>query len=285
MATAPRQRATREIEYPTGDGKPMAETDVHRQDMVDAIDTLGHHFAHDPKVYVSGNLLLYYKERNRRKHVSPDVLVSFGVPKEPPRDCYLVWKEGKGPDVIIEITSKTTKREDKTTKWKLYRDVLKVPEYFQFDPTEDYLKPPLQGFRLVAGEYLPIQTVNGRLPSLVLGLHLERDGKELRLFDPVTGLRLLTARERAEAEKRLREEERRLREEERRLREAAEAGREEERELRETAEAGREAERQLREAAEAERQRIAEDFDRLRQELEAFRRRSNSSERKPTNPE
>ena len=28
------------------------------------------------------------------------------------------------------------------TKWKLYRDVLKVPEYFQFDPTEDYLKPP-----------------------------------------------------------------------------------------------------------------------------------------------
>ncbi len=59
--------------------------------------------------------------------------------------------------MVIEITSKSTKREDKTTKKELYRDVLKVAEYFQFDPTEDYLKPPLQGFRLVEGEYLPIQ--------------------------------------------------------------------------------------------------------------------------------
>jgi len=226
----------------------MAETDVHRQDMVDVIETLGHHFAHDPNVYISGNLLLYYEEGNRRKHVSPDVLVSFEVPKEPPRDYYLVWKEGKAPDVVIEITSKSTKREDKKTKKELYRDVLEVTEYFQFDPTEDYLKPPLQGFRLVEGEYLPIQPVNGRLPSQVLGLHLERDGKELRLFDPVTGLRLLKQAERIEAEKRLRE----------------------------AAEAARDEERRLRESAEAERQRIAEDLDRARQELEALRRRSNS---------
>jgi len=212
------------------------------------IETLGHHFAHDPNVYISGNLLLYYEEGNRRKHVSPDVLVSFEVPKEPPRDYYLVWKEGKAPDVVIEITSKSTKREDKKTKKELYRDVLEVTEYFQFDPTEDYLKPPLQGFRLVEGEYLPIQPVNGRLPSQVLGLHLERDGKELRLFDPVTGLRLLKQAERIEAEKRLRE----------------------------AAEAARDEERRLRESAEAERQRIAEDLDRARQELEALRRRSNS---------
>ena len=108
MATAPRQRATREIEYPTGDGKPMAETDMHRDDMVDVIETLRHHFADDPNVYVSGNLLLYYEEGNPRKHVSPDVLVAFGVSKKPPRDYYLVWKEGKAPDVVIEITSKST---------------------------------------------------------------------------------------------------------------------------------------------------------------------------------
>ena len=199
MAAAPRQRATREIEYPTGDGKPMAETDVHRDDMVDVIDTLRYHFADEPNVYISGNLLLYYEEGNPRKHVAPDVLVSFGVPKEPPRKYYQVWKEGKAPDVVIEITSKSTKREDKKTKKELYRDVLKVQEYFQFDPTEDYLKPPLQGFRLVDGEYISIPLENGRLPSQVLGLHLERDGKELRLFDPVTGRRLLTSAERAEA--------------------------------------------------------------------------------------
>ena len=41
-------------------------------------------------------------------------------------------------------------------KLALYRDVLRVPEYFQFDPTEDYLRPPLQGHRLERGEYVPI---------------------------------------------------------------------------------------------------------------------------------
>jgi len=40
MATAPRRRTARRIEYPTGDGKPMAETDIHRNDMVDLIQSL-----------------------------------------------------------------------------------------------------------------------------------------------------------------------------------------------------------------------------------------------------
>ncbi len=56
------------------------------------------------------------------------------------------------------------------------------------------------------GEYQPIEPMNGRIPSQELGLHLERDGTKLRLFDPVTGRRLLTSAERAEEEKRLREE-------------------------------------------------------------------------------
>jgi hypothetical protein len=124
------------------------------------------------------------------------------VPKEPQRDHYLLWKEGKGPDVVMEITSKTTRREDQKKKLVLYRDVLKVPEYFQFDPTEDYLKPPMQGHRLVGGEYLPIEPVAGRLPSALLGLHLERDRKELRLYDPTTGRRLLTPKEKAVAAER-----------------------------------------------------------------------------------
>jgi len=51
---------------------------------------------------------------------------------------------------------------------------------------------------------------------------------------------------------------------------------EEEKRLREGAETAESRQRQRAEAAEAERQRIAEDFDRLRQELDALRRRSNS---------
>jgi Uma2 family endonuclease len=170
----------------------MAETDLHRQDMVDLIETLQDHFVGDPHVYVTGNLLLYYEEGNPRKHVSPDVFVVRGVPKLPPRNYYLLWKERKAPEVVIEITSKTTRREDQNTKMALYRDVLQVPEYFQFDPTEDYLKPSFQGHRLVDGDYQPISVVNGRLPSKILGLHFERDGTELRLYNPATAERLLT---------------------------------------------------------------------------------------------
>jgi Uma2 family endonuclease len=153
----------------------MAETQTHAQVMMDLITTLQDHFAAVPDVYVWGNLLLFYEEGNRRKHVSPDVFVVRGVPKEPPRDNYLVWEEGKAPDVVFEITSKSTDREDRKKKRELYRDVLKVPEYFLFDPFEEYLKPSMQGYRLAAGEYAPIEPVGDRLPSDVLGLHLERD--------------------------------------------------------------------------------------------------------------
>jgi Uma2 family endonuclease len=197
MATAPRPRVVREIDYPTSGGRPMAETDLHRRIMVELIEVLQAHFAADPRVYVSSDLLIFYEEGNRRKHVNPDVFVVFGVENRL-RDNYLVWREGKGPDVVIEVISRTTRREDQTKKQVLYRDVLRVPEYFQFDPTEDYLKPSLQGHRLVGGAYVPIAPVDGRLPSQVLGLHLMRDGSWLRVIDPANGRRLLTSREMAE---------------------------------------------------------------------------------------
>ncbi len=41
------------------------------------------------------------------------------------------WEEGKAPDVVIEITSKTTRRDDQHKKRLIYRDVLKVPEFIQ----------------------------------------------------------------------------------------------------------------------------------------------------------
>jgi Uma2 family endonuclease len=200
MATIPRSAVQRKIDYPTSDGKPMAETDVHRLLMVDLIQTLEHRYLTEPNIYVSGNLLLFYEEGNRRKHVSPDVFLVRGIAKGE-RDHYLVWEEGKGPDLVIELTSKSTRSEDVNKKMALYRDVLKVPEYFLFDPRQDYLTPSMQGYRLADGNYEFIGTVAGRLPSEILGLHLERVGTQLRLYDPVTGQLLPTTEERAEAER------------------------------------------------------------------------------------
>src|SRR5262245_39222534 len=96
------------IEYPTTDGKPMAETDLHRDLMIDLIRTLQAFYASDPLVYVSGNLLMFYEKGNKRKHVSPDVFVVKGVAKHR-RENYLLWEEGRGPQVVIELTSSSTR--------------------------------------------------------------------------------------------------------------------------------------------------------------------------------
>lgn len=184
-------------DYPYSDGRPMAETDWHRDLMLQLIATLQAHYAAEPNIYVSGNLLIFYEPGNKRRHVSPDVFVVRGVPKGS-RPNYLIWEEGKAPEVVIELTSKTTRKEDTEKKFKLYRDVLKVKEYFLFDPLEDYLEPSMQGYRLVGGEYRPIRLKDGRMPSRILGMHLERDGDELRLWNPETGRWLPTESERAD---------------------------------------------------------------------------------------
>jgi Uma2 family endonuclease len=196
MSTIPTPRRLT-TDYPTSDGKPMAETDWHRDLMFQVIDVLKLFFRDRPDVYVSGNLLVFYEPGNRRRHVSPDVFVVRGVGNHQ-RPNYLVWEERKGPEVVIEITSSSTRREDQVTKRTLYQDTLKVKEYFLFDPDGDWLDPPLQGYRLHKGVYRPIRAVHGRLPSQVLGLHLERDGRTLRLWNPETEAWLPTRAEQAE---------------------------------------------------------------------------------------
>lgn len=114
-------------------------------------------------MYVSGNLFIYYEEGNPQAVMSPDVFVVFGVSNRK-RRTYKTWQEnGKLPSFILEITSKTTQRKDEVEKPQLYAS-LGVQEYFQYDPTADYLKPQLKGARLVEGRYqtLPLdQTAEG----------------------------------------------------------------------------------------------------------------------------
>src|SRR5438874_3484377 len=186
MATA--ASAPPEIEYPSSDGEPMAETPLHRDVMFDLIAMLKAHFAAEPDVYVSGNMMMYYVEGNADKWVSPDVFVTRDIPKLPEREIYQVWREGKGPDVVIEVTSRSTARVDQRRKFDLYRDVLKVREYILFDPREKTLAgASLVGYRLIDDQYELIPKTAGRLVSEVLGLHLEASRGQLRLYDPQDG--------------------------------------------------------------------------------------------------
>ena len=196
------------IDYPSSDGKPMAESDSQRKPLTYAVECLGHYFRNHPEVYVSGNLLIYYEEGTRAR-VAPDVFVVFGAGKEE-RSSYLLWKEAKAPDFVLEIASPGTWRDDQTWKRELYRR-LGVGEYWQYDPTRNYLQPPLQGLELVGGEYEPLprwEMADGTLAawSEVLGLELRVAGRRLRFYDPRTGKELPdlaeTDEQRREAESR-----------------------------------------------------------------------------------
>ena len=84
-----------------------------------------------------------------------------------------------------------------------------VLEYWQYDPVGSYLDPPLLGFRLVEGRYVPISAVAQEdgllaLRSEVLGLELRLTPgapvrEALHFYDPVSGEYLRTYREEAQA--------------------------------------------------------------------------------------
>jgi Uma2 family endonuclease len=236
MATVHPSAAASDVIYPDSDGRPMGETPRHIQNLAYLVIMLDAYFADEPKVFVAGNMFVYYVRGDRHWHVSPDLFVVRGIPRQgnPERRRYLVWEESKAPDVIIELTSESTREEDYDDKMWIYREKLRVPEYFLFDPYGEYLDPPLQGHRLVGDEYQRIVPLDGRFPSEVLGLHLESDGLNLRLYNPATKQWLPTPPEEHEA------------------RQQAEAARRQ---------------------AEAAHQRTEAENERLRRELEELRRR------------
>jgi Uma2 family endonuclease len=257
--------------YPEEDGEPMAETDFQRKPLIYAVEALARHFQHREDVYVSGNLFVYYQEGNSDAQVAPDVFVVFGVPATD-RRTYKIWEEGKAPDVVIEITSKATRKQDRSDKYWLYQR-LGVGEYFQYDPTGDYLQPPLQGYRLDAqGHYqrLAAQQHGGGILSLAsqrLGLELHLEERRMRLYDATQQRYLYTYAEAttqlaiAEAQVQREAEERRKAEE---RAHAAEARARREAEERRKAEARAQHEAEERRKAEDELAALKAELERLR---------------------
>jgi Uma2 family endonuclease len=166
--------------------------------MIDLIVILGEVYRDRPDVYVGGNMLFYYIEGDPRRSLAPDVFVALGVPRRE-RRIYKLWEEGKGPDLIIEITSRSTRDEDLLDKKLLYEQTFMVREYLLYDPIEEYLVPSFQGYRLVEGTYEPIEMQEGRYTSHTLGLEFRSEEGALRVYDPVSGKRLLAPAEAYEA--------------------------------------------------------------------------------------
>jgi Uma2 family endonuclease len=177
------------IVYITSDGEPMAETPKHRDLMIYAIDGIKLHLlAQRNDVWVSGNDFIHYQQGDGNKYISPDCYVVFGV-EQKERENFKVWEEGGCyPSVIIEFTSRKTKKQDFEEKKTLYEQVFQTAEYFIFDPTgKRKKKQRLWGFRLESGQYIEMELQDGRMWSAQLGLYLVPQDRDLRLYDPVKG--------------------------------------------------------------------------------------------------
>jgi Uma2 family endonuclease len=177
----------REIEYPSSDGQPMAETPLHVETIILLHQALQDFFHDRPDVFIASDVFWYWEEGNRNARIAPDVMV---VPEVEPKDLserrsFLSWEEGGAiPSAVFEIASRGTWEEDLEDKYDTY-ERLGVREYFVFDPEGAYLVPVLQGWRLHGKTYRRIKTaaIESRL-----GFRLRPEGMMLRLIDCRTGM-------------------------------------------------------------------------------------------------
>jgi Uma2 family endonuclease len=216
-----------EVQFPPGDlwsDEPPLESDLHREQIELLIRLLKWWWRDRQDFYVSGNLTIYFNERQlkSRDFRGPDFFVVLGTEKRD-RKSWVVWEEdGKYPNVLIELLSDSTASVDKGLKKQLYQDIFRTPNYFWFDPKS----LEFAGFHLVDGAYQPISPhPRGWLWSQQLGLYLGTHDSKLRFFTPEGQLIPLPeedAQYQVEQERQRAEQERQRAEQERQRAEQAE---------------------------------------------------------------
>jgi Uma2 family endonuclease len=197
-----------EIEYPESDGKPMGETDLHRDWMFRLLEIFRQRYR-DQQVYIASDLLVYYEEGTPSKFVVPDCFVVLDC-KPGRRRTFQTWNEKRVPNIVFEVTSRGTSSIDIVDKPVIY-ERMGVQEYFLYDPTASYLEPPLQGYRMTNGSLHQIAEANGRIRCETLGVELFLREDDLVIVDKETGVEQLT---RADAEELAREQAERMQEQE-----------------------------------------------------------------------
>lgn len=143
------------------------------------------------RYFTASDLNLYYDVHHQLWYKRPDWFAAVGVPRlnrgKDMRLSYVMWQEGIGPFIVVELLSPGTEKEDlgqlssRTTpthepptddlppsKWRVYEQILRVPYYIVFDRYQDHLRV----FHLTSGHYEAIDLSDDRLwiPELKIGL-------------------------------------------------------------------------------------------------------------------
>lgn len=154
------------------------EGEPHQEAWLEAKDALRTFFRkrRPGGLYVAADMPVFYPGRTS---FSPDILAVLDVPTHP-RTSWMVAREGKGLDFVLEFRHEGSWRKDFVDNVTDYAE-LGIAEYFAFDIG----KRQLRGWRLPPGRraYQPILPQAGRYRSDVLDLELGVLDGALRFFD------------------------------------------------------------------------------------------------------
>ncbi len=173
-------------ELPSGDGEPM-ETERHADQQAHLVTTMKSAMRSRDDVYVNGNMFVYFSP-NQLKNESfrgPDVFVVLGTEKRE-RRSWVLWEEMCLPDVVVEITSSSTRDEDYGEKKEIYGRVWKTAFYAIYDPATHQL----DAWELDGGRYVPLpKNADGDVDVAILEMRLGVRALALSSSVPAPSLR------------------------------------------------------------------------------------------------
>lgn len=216
------------IKIPLYHGPPMESNDALLNLMLLYV-TLRAYLQGRRSAFIGVDMAVFFnvEQVQRRQFLAPDFFVVLdGV--DGIRDSWVTWREeGRTPNMVIEMRSKGTALRDRTVKRQIYQDVLKVNDYFRFDPRTSRL----DGERLVGDHYQPVvPDSNGRHYCAELDLYLvlwqgAYQGLTRRWlrWETENGMLLPSPDETAEAQRQIAEAQRQIAEAQRQAVEAAQA--------------------------------------------------------------
>ena len=150
---APRKRVYDSLPYEDGE---VLESHWHRNSMNQLIETIKESWVDGPRCFTSGNMFVYFDPNQVKNHNfrGPDFFVVTEVDPDPSRKSWVVWDENnRVPNIVIELSSPSTKEVDFGQKKNQYEQILKVKDYFIYDPDSR----ELVGWRLQGGVYVALK--------------------------------------------------------------------------------------------------------------------------------
>ena len=172
------------------DGEPL-ESNWHVLAFQFLIAIIQYHRRDQKNFFAGGNMFVYYSRQQARDrdYRGPDFFLVNDVEPRPDRPYWAIWDEGgRYPDLVVELMSPTTRKNDLTTKFDIYEKIFSTREYVAYDPkTHEILawRKGENGFQPIAPDrhgHYPLLTAGLSIGNWV-GKRYQYEANWLRFFD------------------------------------------------------------------------------------------------------